>query len=87
MYHAKTQGKNNFQFFSRAMNLELIRAVEMETTLRRAMENNGLFVHYQPVVSCRTGEVLSTEALLRLTDRSGQIVRPARSFPLRERRV
>ena len=84
MYHPKTQGKNNFQFFSRAMNVELIRAVEMETTLRRAMENNGLMVYYQPVVSCKTGEILSTEALLRVTDRSGQVVSAGPFIPVAE---
>jgi diguanylate cyclase (GGDEF)-like protein/PAS domain S-box-containing protein len=74
MYHAKSQGRNRFQFFSEEMNIELSRFVNMETTLRRAMELGGLLVHYQPVVACRTGKIVGAEALLRLRTSSGEVV-------------
>jgi len=74
MYHAKSQGKNNFQFFCNTMNNELTRVVGMELTLRRAIQSNGLLVHYQPVVDARTGRVMSMEALLRIRDTKGQVV-------------
>jgi len=74
MYQAKLQGKNRFQFFSQDMNLEISRLVKMEVTLRRAMESRGLLVYFQPVFDCRTGTIVSAEALLRLKTSSRVVV-------------
>jgi diguanylate cyclase (GGDEF)-like protein/PAS domain S-box-containing protein len=74
MYHAKSQGRNRFQFFSEEMNIEISKYVMMETTLRRAMEVGGLLVYYQPVLECRTGKIISAEALLRVRTPSGDVV-------------
>jgi diguanylate cyclase (GGDEF)-like protein/PAS domain S-box-containing protein len=74
MYHAKSQGKNNFQFFSQEMNIEINRLVDMELTLRRAMELENLLIYYQPVVDCKTGVIVGAESLLRLKDLSGEVI-------------
>lgn len=74
MFHAKAQGKNSFQFFSKEMNLAIKKLVAMETTFRRAMQQNDLMVYHQPVVSCDEGRILATEALLRLTNIGGETV-------------
>jgi diguanylate cyclase (GGDEF)-like protein/PAS domain S-box-containing protein len=66
MYHAKAQGKNNFQFFSAEMNRAIKKLVEMEMTLRRAMDHNDLLVYHQPIVDAESRQILGTEALLRL---------------------
>ncbi|MEW6349176.1 MAG: diguanylate cyclase [Thermodesulfobacteriota bacterium] len=84
MYHAKNQGKNNFQFFSNMMNIELKRVVAMETTLRRAMEGNGLEVYYQPITSCKSGGIVGAEALLRLRNARGQVVSAGPYIPVAE---
>jgi diguanylate cyclase (GGDEF)-like protein/PAS domain S-box-containing protein len=74
MYHAKSQGKNNFQFFSKAMNAELTRLSGLERDLRRAIESDGLALHYQPIVDSYTGGILGAEALLRMRSENGSIV-------------
>lgn len=73
MYHAKSQGKNNFQFFSKAMNLELTRLSTLERDLRRAMESNELILHYQPIVDSHAGSVIGAEALLRMRTENGSV--------------
>ncbi len=74
MYHAKDLGKNNFQFFSQRMNEELTRLMRLEITLRRAIESNGLILHYQPIIDTTTGHIVSMEALLRIKTTQGKIL-------------
>ncbi|WP_136680406.1 ABC transporter substrate binding protein [Neptunomonas sp. XY-337] len=48
MYRAKHEGRNNYKFFTPEMNEEVLRRVEMEQQLRRAIENNEFRLYYQP---------------------------------------
>ena len=50
MYHAKQQGKAAFQYYSAAMNAASVERLTLESGLRRALENDGLELHYQPQV-------------------------------------
>jgi EAL domain-containing protein (putative c-di-GMP-specific phosphodiesterase class I) len=56
------------------------RRVASTQTIRRALEDNDLEMHYQPVVSLTTGRIIGAEALLRVThdDDGHRVVRPAR---------
>jgi diguanylate cyclase (GGDEF)-like protein len=65
MYRAKALGRNNFQFFTAAMNQLVRDRLTLEHTLRRALERNELLLHYQPRINLRTGTVCALEALVR----------------------
>lgn len=65
MYHAKSRGRNNFQFFTPAMNSAAARHFELESALRRACQRGEMRLYYQPLIDLRSGEVSSIEALLR----------------------
>ena len=65
MYHAKQTGRAGYQFFTEQMNVAASRRVAVEADLRRALQDNALRVHYQPVVAAAGGEVVSHEALVR----------------------
>ncbi|MEJ2033755.1 MAG: diguanylate cyclase, partial [Deltaproteobacteria bacterium] len=65
MYRAKDQGRNNFQFFSREMNLQAVEQRQLETSLRHAVNEGELFLVYQPQIELRTGRLVGVEALLR----------------------
>lgn len=65
MYHAKENGRNNFQFFKPAMNLRAKSLLRLETRLRHAVEQGLFELHYQPVVNTDTRRVIGVEALLR----------------------
>jgi len=65
MYHAKENGRNNFQFFTPEMNLKAVRRQSLEGSLRHALEQKEFFLHYQPKVDLQTGEITGVEALIR----------------------
>ncbi|HQY32812.1 MAG TPA: EAL domain-containing protein [Actinotalea sp.] len=65
MYAAKAEGKRRAVVFSDEHRERALRAVRLETELRRAMADDELEVHLQPVVDLATRRVLAAEALVR----------------------
>ena len=65
MYQAKEQDRNNFQFFSREMNIKVLERMMLENSMRKALEREEFFLVYQPQVDAHTGEITGMEALLR----------------------
>lgn len=65
MYHAKSQGRNRFAFYSEGFDVEAKRRSSIEKALRNALAREELFLCYQPQVFLNTRSVYSMEALLR----------------------
>ncbi|HLZ33044.1 MAG TPA: EAL domain-containing protein [Nitrospira sp.] len=65
MYHAKELGRNNYQFYSTAMNAAANERLVMEAELRHATEREEFVVYYQPQIDLRTMEIVGAEALVR----------------------
>jgi diguanylate cyclase (GGDEF)-like protein len=65
MYNAKARGKACHVLFDSAMHAEASAVFLMETDLRRALEREEFVLHYQPIVSLETEEIIGFEALLR----------------------
>ena len=65
MYHAKKRGRNNYQFYTPAMNEEALERIKIEGALRNALERNEFVLHYQPQVHLGSGEIVGMEALIR----------------------
>lgn len=84
MYHAKKLGRNNFQFYSAEMNAEAAERLVMENALRRAVENDELFLHYQAQHDLVSGQLIGAEALLRWHTADWGYVSPARFVPILE---
>lgn len=68
MYHAKANGRSNFEFFHTEMNIRAVQRQLIASNLRRAIEHNEFVVHYQPQIDLSTGLVSGAEALLRWRD-------------------
>lgn len=83
MYRAKQLGANNFRFYTEDMNEAALRRVDMESTLRRAVEDKQMRLHYQPVLELATGLVVGAEALLRW-EHEGRMIPPDEFIPLAE---
>lgn len=83
MYHAKQQGKGQYQFFTAALNVVIKERLSLESELRRAVDARELEVHFQPKVD-RAGAPCGFEALLRWTSPEFGVVSPARFVPLAE---
>jgi len=65
MYSAKDNGRNNFKFFTAEMNAQVVERLTLESSLRRALEKEELFLVYQPQMDIATGRITGVEALLR----------------------
>ncbi|MDO8930878.1 MAG: EAL domain-containing protein, partial [Rhodocyclaceae bacterium] len=64
MYHAKSKGRNNFQFFSRSMNEAAMDRLDIERSLREALLHDQFRLYYQPRLDM-AGRVIGVEALIR----------------------
>lgn len=84
MYCAKESGRNNFNFFTPSMQQHAHQRLQLINSLRTAIENNELEVHYQPIIDVETGRVFKAEALLRWKHPSMGMVSPAIFIPLAE---
>ena len=65
MYQAKELDRNNFQFFSREMNIKVLERMMLENSMRKALEREEFSLVYQPQVDARSGRIVGMEALLR----------------------
>ncbi len=65
MYRAKKMGRNNFQFYTPAMNEESLERVRIEGALRNALDRDEFVLHYQPQVDLKSGQIVGMEALIR----------------------
>lgn len=81
MYTAKRAGKNQCQMFREEMFQDFERKIHLERQLRKNLEEGGLYLLYQPVVTAETGELRYFEALLRMGDNS---ISPGEFIPVAE---
>jgi diguanylate cyclase (GGDEF)-like protein/PAS domain S-box-containing protein len=84
MYRAKKLGRNNFQFYTPAMNEEAMERVRIESALRNALERNEFVLHYQPQVDLASGEIVGMEALIRWQHPEMGMVAPNRFIGVAE---
>lgn len=84
MYRAKAAGRARYEMFDRAMHTDALERLRLETDLRRAVEAGEFLLHYQPVVSLRTGRVTGLEALIRWQHPERGLVHPADFIPIAE---
>jgi diguanylate cyclase (GGDEF)-like protein/PAS domain S-box-containing protein len=84
MYHAKENGRFNFQFFTPEMNARAYERLSLENSLRQALERREFNLHYQPQVDLKSGRISGMEALLRWTSPERGPVPPSVFVPILE---
>jgi diguanylate cyclase (GGDEF)-like protein/PAS domain S-box-containing protein len=84
LYAAKHEKRGTVRVFDRAIERKLERRVVIERGLHRALENDELELHYQPLYSTSSGEVTGYEALVRWTRENDEAVHPAEFIPIAE---
>ncbi len=84
MYHAKEEGKNNFQFFSKDIKSHSLERMALEANLRYALERKEFSLHYQAKVDLKSGKINGVEALLRWQSPVLGSVPPVQFIPIAE---
>jgi len=84
LYRAKTSGGNNYQFYTADMYAMASKRLALETSLRRAIENDEFLVYYQPRVSVDSLQITGVEALVRWQHPQLGLVSPAEFIGLAE---
>jgi diguanylate cyclase (GGDEF)-like protein len=84
MYHAKSKGRNNYQYYSPAMNFAALEVLTMEHKLHKAIGNNELLLYYQPKKSLTEDRITGMEALLRWQPPDGEAIMPSQFISIAE---
>jgi diguanylate cyclase (GGDEF)-like protein/PAS domain S-box-containing protein len=84
MYHAKNQGKDNYQFFSPSMNASSLHKLTLENQLRRAIDRGELLLHYQPKIDAASSRIAGVEALVRWRHPEHGMIMPGEFITLAE---
>jgi len=84
MYHAKKNGRNNYQFFINEINQLALERMSIERKLRHALERQEFCLHYQPQVDLRSGHIIGVEALLRWNNPETGMIPPGLFIPIAE---
>jgi diguanylate cyclase (GGDEF)-like protein/PAS domain S-box-containing protein len=84
MYHAKSMGKNNCQFYSGELNRMVHQHLLLEASLGRAIGNHEMVLGYQPKVDLRSGKMVGAEALVRWNHPERGMMGPDSFIPVAE---
>ncbi len=84
MYRAKTGGKARTELFDQAMYSQAQARLWLEAKLRRAINENELRLHYQPIFDTVTGALTRMEALVRWEHPKRGLISPAEFIPIAE---
>lgn len=84
MHRAKELPTRRYQFYSTEMTDAAVARSSIEGDLYRAIENDELFLHYQPQVDARTFELVGCEALVRWRHPTRGLISPGEFIPIAE---
>jgi len=84
MYQAKKLGRNTYSFFTKEMNINMIRRLEVEEQMHGALERNEFEVYYQPQFDVKNNNIVGAEALLRWHNPALGNITPDEFIPIAE---
>lgn len=84
MYLAKAQGRNTARFYRPELSAQALERAAWKDDLRRALADEQLLLHYQPVVDLETMRCVGLEALLRWQSPERGLVMPESFIALAE---
>ncbi|WP_142341202.1 GGDEF domain-containing phosphodiesterase [Bacillus cereus] len=84
MYSAKKEGNNAVCMYDETLSKKITRRLKLEQDLPNALENNELFLLYQPQVDSKTSKVIGAEALIRWQHPELGVISPFEFIPIAE---
>jgi EAL domain-containing protein (putative c-di-GMP-specific phosphodiesterase class I) len=84
LYSAKSAGRNGFRFFDPVMGAAANARHALENELRRAIQQNELELHYQPIIDTKSRKISAAEALVRWRHPTKGMILPDKFIPVAE---
>jgi predicted signal transduction protein with EAL and GGDEF domain len=84
MYHAKSQGRNGYAFYTRPLHDQALKRLSLETSLRKALKREDFLLHLQPRFDVAQQRVVAAEALIRWQHPEDGLVPPSEFIPIAE---
>ena len=84
LYRAKEDGSGRYRLFEERMHAALLRRLELEAELRRAIAAGQFALQYQPIVEADGETVVGVEALVRWEHPERGTIAPAQFIPVAE---
>jgi len=84
MYQAKALGRNTYSFFTKDMNVTILRRLEVEEQMHGALERDEFEVYYQAQFDVKNNSIIGAEALLRWHNPALGNITPDEFIPIAE---
>lgn len=84
LYQAKSQGKNQFSFYTEKMKINTHNLIKAEEDLSQALQEHEFELYFQPQFDLKTNHVLGAEALIRWNHPEKGLIFPDEFIPLAE---
>jgi diguanylate cyclase (GGDEF)-like protein len=84
LHEAKIEGADNWKLFDSAMRHKATHYVQTANELRRAIKNQELLLHLQPLIEIESGAIRGAEALVRWNHPGRGMIPPDRFIPVAE---
>jgi diguanylate cyclase (GGDEF)-like protein len=84
MYRSKNSGRNSMSFFSESLKAAVNHQIDLENSLRLALQASELEVWYQPLVDAASSRIIGLEALLRWRSEKEGVMTAGQFLPIAE---
>jgi diguanylate cyclase (GGDEF)-like protein/PAS domain S-box-containing protein len=84
MYQAKARSAGRYQIFDSEMRQQAIKQLDLETDMRRALDNDEFRLFYQPIINLTSAEISGFEALIRWRHPTRGLLTPSDFIPTAE---
>ena len=84
MFKAKGNGRSRIEVFDESIRANAVDRLQIYEDLRKSIEENELVVHYQPIASVSTGQIVALEALVRWNHPTRGLLGPMEFIPFAE---
>ncbi len=84
MFMAKENGANLYCIYHKDMQNKIVRRMQLEQALKKAIDDNELSIYYQPIINFFSGDIVGMEALLRWQHADFGMIQPEEFIPIAE---
>ena len=84
MYYSKEAGRDTYRFFSEEMNADMLHRLKLLNDMRSGIDDNEFYLHYQPQIDIKTGNIIGAEALMRWKNKNRKSISPSVFIPIAE---